>query len=118
MRRRSLVIAVFITAALITSVVVFMLLSGSKQTELERTIGKIEHHIVLPKGEEPALITVVDDKKLSSVYLKEFAKTGDKVLLYQNAKRIIVYRPSIDKIVDMNILQIDDVSTVKQQEKE
>lgn len=116
--RRRFAIATISIGLLVVGVIIYSQLKINKQTELERTTSKIERHIVLPKGEEPALITVVDDKKLSSSYLQQHAKTGDKVLLYQTAKRIIIYRPSIDKIVDMNILQIDDVSKTKQPEKE
>lgn len=69
----------------------------------------VEKHYMLPSNEEPALLTVLDKNKLSSTILKEKAEEGDKILLYQTNKLLIIYRPSTDRIVSVSPLIIDDI---------
>lgn len=66
-------------------------------------VGK---HYVLPAGEEPAIATVTDKSKLSSSLSKK-AENGDRILIYQDSHQAIVYRPSVDKVVDVTPVQID-----------
>lgn len=73
---------------------------------------KIGRHYSLPVNEEPAMFTVTDKEQITTEFLK-IAQNGDKVLVYQEAKRIIVYRPSIDKIIDVGpvVIAADGQST-------
>ena len=66
----------------------------------------INRHFLLPTDEEPALATVTDTSKLTSV-LQENAKNGDRVLIYQNHHQAILYRPSIDRVVAVTTVSID-----------
>jgi hypothetical protein len=70
----------------------------SELAKLKEAIGR---HYLLPNDEQPALLTVVDKDKLSSSYLKQYAEDGDKILIYQEYQRVIIYRPSADRIVDI-----------------
>jgi hypothetical protein len=65
----------------------------------------IAKHYLLPQGETPALITVTDVSKLTTPFLKE-SQDGDKILVYQNAKKVVIYRPSIDRIVDIGPVSV------------
>jgi hypothetical protein len=67
---------------------------------------KISHHMLLPKDEQPALATITDHTKLTTPFLKK-TQNGDKVLIYQKAQRAIIYRPSIDRIVDVGPVSIE-----------
>lgn len=61
--------------------------------------------IELPTIETPTVGTVADIEKLKQQSPGfEYAKTGDKLLIYTNAQRIVVYRPESNKIV--SIVQI------------
>ncbi len=62
--------------------------------------------MLLPSDETPALLTVTDPKKVSSEFLKQ-TEAGDKVLVYQQHKKAIIYRPSKDRIVDIQPVMID-----------
>jgi hypothetical protein len=64
-------------------------------------------HILLPTNEAPALATVTDKAKLTSPFLKK-ADNGDKVLIYQQNHIAIIYRPSIDRIVAVGPVTIDN----------
>ena len=64
-------------------------------------LEKVGQLIQLPSGEEPTLATVQDKGKLSDQVFFVNAENGDKVLLYVNAKKAILYRPSTNKIVEV-----------------
>lgn len=61
---------------------------------------------LLPTDEQPALATVTNEAKLSSSFSGR-VKDGDKILIYQTNRKAIAYRPSIDKIVDVEPVSID-----------
>lgn len=81
------------------------------QSELAKLKEAIGRHYILPSNEEPALLTVIDRDKLSSSYLRQYAENGDKLLIYQQHQRVIIYRPSADRIVDIGPVMIDTPTT-------
>lgn len=77
----------------------------SPPDEAKQLSTEVSQLVVLPTDETPSIATVADATKLkqqSSGF--ENAQTGDKLLIYAKAKQIIVYRPSVKKVV--NIVQI------------
>lgn len=79
--------------------------------EEANTITAIDRLMILPKNEKPAQLTIVDKKKVQASFLQK-ADNGDKVLIYQNNKRFVIYRPSVNKIVDTGFIEIDDVTSI------
>ena len=79
------------------------------KTDTQRVIESVARHYNMPKNEEPAVLTVLEAKNITSSYLKDVAQDGDRILLYQKNKRVVVYRPSIDRIVDIGPVVIDSV---------
>lgn len=73
-------------------------------TELIKTIGKT---LELPEGEVPTLATVTDREKLAEQPFFQKAENGDKVIIYTNSGRAILYRPSTKKIVDMTTVNVN-----------
>jgi hypothetical protein len=57
--------------------------------------------IVLPKNETPTIATVSDPSVLKNQAFFVDAKKGDKVLIYTNAKKAILYDPVIKKIINV-----------------
>lgn len=72
--------------------------------ESQRITQAIEKVVALP-DEEPVLSTVQDKSKLTNTALRVRAENGDKLLIYSKAKRLIIYRPSTKKVVDMLTIQ-------------
>ena len=70
----------------------------------------VARHYVLPADEEPALATVTDTTKLQTPFLKQ-SQNGDKLLVYQKAARAIIYRPSIDRIIDIGPVSLEAPNT-------
>lgn len=71
--------------------------------KLIEAVGKL---IVLPEGETPTVATVNDPEKLKDQPFFANAKAGDKVLIYTNAKKAILYSPTENKIVEVAPLNI------------
>lgn len=69
--------------------------------ETRDIVAKIGKLITLPQGEDPTVATVTDPEKLKSQPFFAQARKDDKVLIYANAKKAILYRPSINKVVDI-----------------
>ena len=76
------------------------------QEEVRDVIQKVEKLIVLPENEAPALITVVDPEALKDQPFFARAKVGDKVLVYTNARKAILYDPVQNKILEVAVLNI------------
>ncbi len=72
--------------------------------ELISQIGKL---IILPQDEKPTIATVSDLTKLRSQPFFAKAETGDKVLIYANAKKAILYRPGTNQIIELAPLNDD-----------
>jgi hypothetical protein len=66
----------------------------------QEIIAAVEKMTILPQGEEPVLGTVQDPALLRDQPFFQFAERGDRVLIYQRAKRAILYRPSTGKIIE------------------
>ena len=69
--------------------------------ELAEIVTKVGRLVVLPEGEEPTLATVADPELLKDQPFFARAKKGDKVLIYNQAQRALLYDPVADKIVEI-----------------
>ncbi|HEX5429454.1 MAG TPA: hypothetical protein VFX17_00010 [Patescibacteria group bacterium] len=75
--------------------------SQQASADTQETIAAVGRLIVLPDNEQPTVATVTDPSKLGNQSFFANAKVGDKVLLYAQAQKAILYDPSIDKIVEV-----------------
>ncbi len=71
------------------------------QKEAEQLVARISQLIVLPEGEVPTIATVQDPELLKEQPFFANAKKGDKVLIYTNARKAILYNPVSNKIVEV-----------------
>lgn len=78
------------------------------QTEAKQLYDRVNKHFLLPTDELPTIATVTDPEKLKGQAFFSKAKTGDKVLIFTNAKEAILYSPSLDKIISVAPLNIDE----------
>lgn len=74
--------------------------------ESKRIVGDVGKLITLPTGEEPTIATVTDKEKLKDQAFFAKAENGDRVLIYTQARRAILYRPSINKVIDVAPINI------------
>ena len=76
------------------------------QAEVKDMVARVSQLILLPTGEDPTLATVVDPDKLKDQPFFANAQKGDKVLIYTNARKAILYNPTTNKIVDVAPISI------------
>ena len=72
--------------------------------EVKALTGQIGKSMELPAGEQPTLATVTDQTKLGGQDFFAHAQNGDKLLVYSNARKAILYRPSSGKVIDVTNL--------------
>lgn len=73
---------------------------GDRELTDEDIIKKVGTLTYIPDTEVPEVATVADPNQLNDQTFFVKAISGDKVLIYRESKRVILYRPSDHKIVE------------------
>lgn len=76
--------------------------------EAETLISEVGKLITLPQDEKPTIATVTDIEKVKDQAFFRNSQNGDRVLIYTNAKKAILYRPSEKRIVDVGTVTVND----------
>lgn len=82
------------------------------QSEVDALVAEVDKLIELPKDEKPTVKTLTDieiEKVKDQPFFKN-AKNGDKVLVYTNAKKVILYRPTEKRIIEVGAVNINQAS--------
>lgn len=69
--------------------------------ESQALVKRVGLLIDLPTEEEPTIATISDKEKLKDQPFFTKAKNGDKVIIYTNARKAILYDPIANKIIDV-----------------
>lgn len=72
--------------------------SQAEVTQVVEEVGKL---MDLPIGEVPTVATVTDVTQLQGQAFFARAKNGDKVLIYQNAQKAILYDQKAKRIIEV-----------------
>ncbi|MBP9827528.1 hypothetical protein KBC55_00010 [Patescibacteria group bacterium] len=78
------------------------------EAEIAQLIKDVGDNIELPKDEMPTVATVSDPEALRSQPFFAKAKIGDRVLLYPNAKKAILYDPVADIVIEVAPINIGE----------
>lgn len=84
--------------------------SISSQEDVQALVDKVGKLIKLPEGEMPTVATVSDLDPLKNQAFFAKAKIGDKVLLYTQAKRAILYDPIENVVLEVGPLVLPSIS--------
>lgn len=80
--------------------------------EKKDLLEKIETLVELPVDENPTIATITDVEKVKGQAFFENAKNGDRLIIYPNTGRAILYRPEINKIVESSIIDLSELSSL------
>jgi hypothetical protein len=69
-------------------------------------VAELSKLIVLPTDEQPTIATVADPSKLKDQLFFANAKTGDRVIIYTNARKAILYDPVAKQIIEVAPINI------------
>lgn len=67
--------------------------------ESQELLSKVSRLYLVSTKEEPTIATVSDPDKLKDQAFFSESKKGDKVLIFTQAGKAVLYRPDIDKII-------------------
>ncbi len=76
------------------------------QSEVMRLVSEVSRLVVLPAEETPTIATVSDPEALKNQPFFANSQKGDKVLIYTNAQKAILYRPLLRKIIEIAPINI------------
>ncbi|MBI2444715.1 MAG: hypothetical protein HYV42_05780 [Candidatus Magasanikbacteria bacterium] len=76
------------------------------QDEVTQVVTAVAKLMVLPEGETPTLATVADPSRLKDQPFFARAKVGDKLLLYTQALKAVLYDPAANKILEVAPLSL------------
>lgn len=85
------------------------------QQSVDNIVGEVGKYMRLPDGETPTIATVVDVEKLKSQAFFTNAKNGDRVLIYTNARKAILYNPNEHKIIEVAPITLGENQGAPQQ---
>jgi hypothetical protein len=80
----------------------------TSKNDTQQLVDKVGKLIVLPTGDAPTAATINDVSKLKSQEFFSRAKDGDKVLVYAKSGRAVLYRPSINKVVEYSKVNLNN----------
>ena len=82
--------------------------SAKAQAEVESLVEKVGRLVVLPTDETPTVATVSDPEVLKEQTFFADAKKGDKVLIYSNARKAILYDHVQNKVITIAPLTLGE----------
>lgn len=80
------------------------------QAEVDALVGEVGKLLALPSDEKPTVATITDVEKIKEQAFFKSAANGDKVLIYTNARRAILYRPTEKRIIEVGAVNINQAS--------
>ena len=72
----------------------------AEEIQNQQILSTIKKVMDLPT-EKPSIVTITDREKLQDQVFFQKAQNGDKIIVYEAARRIILYRPSTARIIDV-----------------
>lgn len=91
-------------------------LQKAAENEAKKLVADVSKLIELPQGEDPTVATVTDNEKLKEQDFFKNAKNGDKVLIYTNAKKAILFDPKANKVINVAPVNIGSQSAQQSQQ--
>lgn len=80
--------------------------ASALENEVKALVAQVGKIIELPKNEIPTVATVSDKSKLTTQAFFQRAENGDKVLIYNAAKKAYLYRPKDNKMIEVSSLSV------------
>lgn len=78
------------------------------EAEIAALVADVSKLMILPTDETPTIATVADPSLLKDQPFFANALKEDKVLIYAKAKKAILYRPSIERIIEVAPIFLGD----------
>ncbi len=77
-----------------------------EKNDIIKKVGKLAF---LPQDEEPTMAEVTKAVKVRSQKFFSQAEDGDRVLIYPKSQRAVLYRPSINKVIELAPISLSEM---------
>ena len=104
-----LIVIVVVTAAIITSKAIK--LSSTKKLNVDQEILESVAEVVLLPNEAPQFATVSNVNQLKEQVFFKDAQNNDRVIIFPQAAKAILYRPSIDRVINIGPVTLEQPTT-------
>lgn len=85
--------------------------------DTQKLIEKVSKIYLIPEGEEPTIASVSDPEAVKNNSFFTLSQKDDKILIFPKAGRAVLYRPSINKIIETTAVNIDTINIRADNEK-
>lgn len=83
-----------------------------QKEEVKDLVNKVSRLYLVSTEEEPTVATVSDPAILKNQSFFTLSEKGDKVLIYNKLGKAILYRPSIDKIIEIAPIKNNSINKI------
>jgi hypothetical protein len=90
---------------------------ATEQQEAQTLVTLVGKLVELPTDETPTIATVTDKEKLSGQSFFSRSENGDRLLIYPKIRKVYLYRPSINKLIDIAPISLDQTTPTPQVKK-
>ena len=82
-------------------------LSKATLDNTEFLVNKVGQLTIIPDNEIPSVATISQKEQLPDQPFFQSAQQGDKLLVFNKSRKAILYRPSVNKIVEVTSVNFD-----------
>lgn len=82
--------------------------------ETERLVEEVRKKIALPEGEQPTVAKITDLDRFKDNPFFTKALNGDRLIIFTNAKKAYIYRPSDGKVIEVGTLNLQQTGQTSQ----
>jgi hypothetical protein len=75
--------------------------AADAKKKTDEVVKKVSDLMILSNTDNAVLATITDKSKLAGQKFFDVAENGDELLLFPNMMKAVIYRPSINKIIDV-----------------
>lgn len=86
----------------------------AQRQESESALVRLKQILALP-DEEPTVANVTNEDALKNQKFFSNVKNGDVVFIYNNAKKVVLFRPSENKIIDVGTLDVNPTPVLQEE---
>lgn len=90
---------------------------AAAREEIEDLVAQVAKLTEVPEGEQPTIATVTDVESIKDQSFFQNAQNGDRVLIYAEARRAILFRPETGKIVEVAPINIGQTEGLDQDQE-
>ncbi|MBX4181326.1 DUF4366 domain-containing protein [Candidatus Parcubacteria bacterium] len=104
MMNRKTLISILVVLLVVAGAFYYFKIYKLKTPQTGDAVEMVSKLIMLPEGEKPTVATISDPALLQGQPFFANAQKGDELLIYSVAQKAYLYRPSINKLIEVSVI--------------